>query len=104
MDMVAVPHASRAVGSSNLKTPSPHSLVLLPAHEIEGRVVSTRAIVWLQVLALPQESVAAQVLVATNVLPPVRLVSVPRTEMVAAPQVSLAVGSSKVKLPTPHSL
>src|ERR1044071_6462798 len=57
----------------------------------------------LQLLLLPHSSVALHVRVATNVLPPVWLVIVPVTETVAVPHVSLAVGSSKVRLPTPHS-
>jgi hypothetical protein len=103
-ETVTVPHVSLAFGSSNAKMPMPHSLVLFAAHAIDGRMVSTSAIVWLQVRALPQASAALQVRVATNVLPPVKFVSVPTTEMLANPQLSLAVGSSKVKLPRPHSL
>ena len=47
---------------------------------------------------------AAQVRVATNVLPQPRLVTVLRMVIVALPQVLLAVGVSKVSVPTPHSL
>src|SRR2546428_571797 len=52
----------------------------------------------------PQASCACQVRVAKKVLPQVRLVRVLRIVMAAVPQVSLAVGASKVRLPTPHSL
>jgi hypothetical protein len=104
METLTDPHVSLAFGSSKARVPTPHSLVLFPEQVIEGRVVSTKAIVWLQVLELPHASVAAQVRVATNVLPPVMFVSVPTIEIVAVPHVSLAVGSSKLKVPTPHSL
>src|SRR5207237_4639582 len=69
-----------------------------------GLVVSTKAMVWLQVLLLPHGSTAAQIRVATNVLPHPKLVTVLRIEIVTVPQVLLAVGVSKVRLPTPHSL
>src|SRR4051812_10627486 len=104
MDMVAVPQASVAVGSSNLKAPTPHSLVLLPAQVIEGAVVSMLARAWLQVLVLPELSVATHVRVAINVFPQPRLVRVLKIETVTDPHVSLAVGSSKLKVPAPHSL
>ena len=46
---------------------------------------------------------AAQVRVATKVLPQPRLVTVLTMAIVAAPQLLVAVGVSKVRLPTPHS-
>ena len=55
-------------------------------------------------LVLPQGSVASQVRVATKVFPQPRFVIVLRMVIVAVPQLSLAVGMSKVKLLTPHSL
>jgi hypothetical protein len=58
--------ASRAAGASKLQA-VPHSALLLPAHDIVGGVVSTVVTVWLQVLALPQLSVALQVRVALKV-------------------------------------
>src|SRR6266403_599970 len=100
----AVPQVSLAVGVSKVRLPAPHALVLLPEQEMLGAPVSTVAMVWLQVLVLPHWSVATQVRVATKVLPQVRLVTVLRMLIAAVPQVSLAVGVSKVRLPTPHSL
>ena len=52
--------ASKAVGSSKLQV-EPHSTVLLLAQVITGGVVSSTVTVWLQVLLLPQQSVAFQV-------------------------------------------
>src|SRR5215831_2604052 len=101
---VTVPHVSLAAGGSKVKPMLPNRFVLLAAQRIAGGVVSTVAIVWLQVLVLPHESVASQARVATNVLPHVKLVTVLRTEMATVPQVSVALGVSKLKVPTPHSL
>src|SRR6266571_1689593 len=100
----AVPQVSLAVGVSKVRLPTPHSLVLLPEQEMLGAAVSIVAMVWLHVLVLPHWSVATQVRVATKVLPQVKLVTVLRMLIAAVPQVSLAVGVSKVRLPTPHSL
>src|SRR5215510_6928766 len=66
--IVAVPHRLLTVGVSKLMA-APHSLVLFPAHTIVGTLVSMVAIVWLQILVLPQASVTTQVRVATNVFP-----------------------------------
>src|SRR2546425_9790851 len=74
----AAPQVSLAVGVSQVRLPTPHSLVLLPEQEMLGTVVSTVAIVWLHLLVLPHWSVATQVRVATKVLPQVRLVTVLR--------------------------
>ena len=101
---VAVPQLSLATGVSNVKLAPPAEFVLFAAQVILGGVVSTMAMVWLQVLVLPERSVATHVRVATNVLPQPRFVLVLSTETVTGPHVSLAVGSSKLKLPTPHSL
>src|SRR6266481_1602242 len=98
------PQVSLAVRVPHVSLPTPHSLVLLPEQEMLGAVVSTVAIVWLHLLVLPHWSVATQVRVATKVLPQVRLVTVLRMLIAAVPQVSLAVGVSKVRVPTPHSL
>jgi len=92
-----------AVGTSKLIV-TPHALVLLPAQVIVGAVLSTLAMVWLQVLVWPHGSVATQVRVATNVLPQPTLVTVLRIVIVAVPQVLLAAGVSKLRSPTPHSL
>ena len=58
----------------------------------------------MQVLVLPHGSVANQVRVATKVFPQPKLVTVLKIVTVAVPQVLLAVGVSKIRLPTPHSL
>src|SRR5437879_10397495 len=101
--IVFVPQVSLAVGVPKSSATS-HSLVWLAGQKVKvGLVVSTVAMVWLQVLVLPQASVATQVRVATKVLPQVRLVTVLRTLIVFVPQVSLSVGLSKVRLPTPRS-
>ena len=51
---------SEAEGASKLQA-EPHSTVLLVAQVITGGVVSTTVTVWLQVLLLPQQSVACHV-------------------------------------------
>ena len=50
----------KAVGASNVQL-VPHSAVLLVGQLIPGGVVLTTVIVWLQVLELPQQSIATQV-------------------------------------------
>src|SRR6478672_118955 len=83
---------------------APHSLVLLAEQVMVGTLLSTVAMVWLQVLVLPQASVTSQVLVATKVLPQVRLVMVLRIVIVLVPpHPSLEVGMSKFRS-LPHSL
>src|SRR6266446_6342968 len=62
--------------------------VIGSGHLMVGPVGLPLAIVWLQVLVLPQP----------------RLVIVLRMEIIAVPQLSVAMGVSKFKLPTPHSL
>ena len=54
-------------------------------------------------LVFPHASVATQVRVATNVFPQPRLVTVLKIVIVEVPQLLVAVGVSKVRLPTPHS-
>src|SRR5213075_215022 len=98
MVMVALPQVSLAVGASKDQA-LVHSTVLLGTQMIVGLVVSTTVTFWLQSALLPQASVARQVRVASKVFPqwPVRLVTVLRRVMVTLPQVSLAVGASKVQ-------
>ena len=76
-------------------------IVIGSGHLIVGPMGLPLAIVWLQVLVWPHWSVASQVRVATKPFPQARLVTVLRTLIEAVPQESLAVGSSKVTLPTP---
>src|SRR5262245_8581672 len=99
MVRVTLPQASVAVGVLNDQA-LPHSAVLLGAQVITGGVWSSTVTVWLHSAVLPQASVARHVRVAAKVLPqrPVRLVTVPTTVMVTLPQVSLAVGASKLQL------
>ena len=104
IEIVTVPQVLLAVGVSKVRLPTPHSLVLFPKQVRDGLVVSTKAMVWLQVLLLPHGSTAAQIRVATKVLPHPKLVTVLRMVIVAVPQVLLAVGVPKVNAPTPHSL
>src|SRR6266853_5142811 len=74
--IVTVPQVSLAKGVPKISA-APHSLVWLAGQEVKvGLVVSTVAMVWVQVLALPQASVANQMRVATKVAPQVRLVAV----------------------------
>ena len=58
---------------------------------------------WLQALVWPHWSVASHVRVATKPPWQARLVIVLRMLIEAVPQESLAVGSSKVRLPTPEA-
>src|SRR5438034_4223392 len=97
--MVTSPQVSVAVGASKDQVME-HSTVLLPTQMMVGLVVSCTVTFWLQSAVLPQASVARQVRVASKVLPqwPVRLVTVLRMLMVTLPQVSLAVGASKVQV------
>src|SRR5437867_7107115 len=97
--MVTLPQVSLVVGSSKDQS-LVHSTVLLGTHVMVGGVVSTTVTFWLHSAELPQASVARQVRVASKVLPqwPVRLVTVLRMLMVTLPQVSLAVGASKVQV------
>ena len=94
--IVLVPLKSVAVGASKVHA-APHSTVLFVGHRAVGLVVSTTLTVWLQVEALPLPSVARQVRVAVKVRPQVALVTVPASVIVGVPQLSVAVGSSKVQ-------
>src|SRR5213595_753874 len=96
--MVTLPQVSLAEGGSKAQGLE-HSTVLLATQKMVGLVVSTTVTFWLQSAVLPQASVSRQVRVASKVLPqwPAVLVSVLRIVIVALPQVSLAVGASKVQ-------
>src|SRR5947207_13347269 len=98
MVMVTLPQVSLAVGASKDQGLA-HSTILSGTQVMVGLVVSTTVTFWLQSAVLPQASVARQVRVASKVLPqwPAGLVSVLRIVMVALPQVSRAVGASKVQ-------
>src|SRR4030081_3494814 len=99
----AGPHPSVELGRSNVQA-VPHSIVLGPAHVIAGGVVSTTVTIWLQVLLLPQASVALQVRVAVKVFPQPAFVTVPTMAIVGVdPHTSLALGVSNVQ-PVPHSM
>src|SRR5436190_19802922 len=97
--MVALPQVSLAVGASKDQT-LVHSTVLLGTQVMVGGVWSSTVTFWLHSAVLPQASVARHVRVASKVLPqcPVKLVTVLRMVIVALPQVSLAVGASKVQV------
>src|SRR5436190_1031896 len=97
--MVLLPLLSLAVGASNVHAVPCSTVLLVLLQVMTGAVVSTMVTFWLQVLLLPQASVADQVRVASNVVPqwPVTLVRVPRTVMVLLPLLSVAVGASKVQ-------
>src|SRR5260221_6772697 len=89
---------SVATGAGNVTVANPKSrgasaTFMLVVQVISGRVVSTSVIVWLQLAALLQESVAVQVLVALKVFPTIGLVLV-LTEIarLVLPQKSVAVG------------
>src|SRR5437773_6814776 len=98
MVMVTLPQVSVAVGTSKDQA-LVHSTILSGTQVMVGLVESTTVTFWLQSAVLPQASVARQVRVASKVLPqwPAVLVSVLRIVIVALPQVSLAVGASKVQ-------
>src|SRR3989442_414026 len=105
MALVAKPQVWLKVGASSVEA-AVHSTVLLATQVMVGAVVSTTVTTWLQVLLLPQESVALQVRVALNVLPqkPLVLVTVDTIMIVTfvPSALSLAVGGSKFQA-TPHS-
>src|SRR4029077_11288960 len=94
-----LPLLSVAVGASKLQAAPCSTVLLVLLHVITGAVVSTIVPFWVQVLLLPQASVACQVRVASKVLPqwPVTLVTVLRIVIVALPLLSVAVGASKVQ-------
>src|SRR2546423_12568067 len=98
MVMVALPQVSVAVGASMVYNDVP-TTVFFALSLLDGLLCSSTVTVWLHSAVLPQASVARQVRVAAKVLPqwPVRLVTVPRMVTVTLPQVSVAVGASKVQ-------
>src|SRR5438093_6630728 len=98
MVTVALPQVSVAVGASKVQALA-HSTVLFPTQVITGLVVSCTVTFWLHSAKLPHSSVARQLRVASKVRPqcPAVFVIVPTMVMVALPQVSLAVGASKVQ-------
>src|SRR2546427_10346878 len=100
----ALPQVSLAVGVSKVRLPTPHSLVLLPEQEMLGAVVSTVAMVWLQDWESVEWGKSVELGGGRMIMKQVRLVAVVRMLIEALPQVSLAVGVSKVRLRTPHSL
>src|SRR6266581_9064514 len=94
-----VPLLSVAVGWSKLQAAPSWTVLLVLLQLMTGAVVSMTLTVWLHWALLPQASVAAQVRVASKVLPqwPAVLVTVLTTVMVALPLLSVAVGGSKVQ-------
>src|SRR5439155_93452 len=103
MVMMGAPQLSVAAGALKVQE-VPHSGFLSGAQVMTGSVVSTMVTVWLHMAVLPQASVACQVRVASNVEPqwPVVLVAVLKMVIVGAPQLSVALGASKVQA-APHS-
>src|SRR6058998_3523263 len=95
---VALPQVSLAAGASKSQA-LVHSTVLSPTPVITGLVVSCTVSFWLHTPKLPHSSVARQVRVASKVRPQREavFVIVPTRLMVALPQVSLALGASKVQ-------
>ena len=94
--IVLLPLLSVAVGASKLQAVPCSTVLLVLLQVITGAVVSTTVTFWLQVLLLPQASVASQVRVASKVLPqcPAKLVIVLITVIVLLPLLSVAVGGS----------
>src|SRR5438477_3273206 len=97
--IVAVPPMSLAAGASKAHATPNWIVLLVLLHVITGAVVSTIVTFWLHRLKLPQESVACQVRVASNVLPqwPTVFVTVLTIVIVLVPLTSLAVGASKIQ-------
>src|SRR6266576_584718 len=95
-----VPPLSVAVGASKVQAAPCSTVLLVLLQLITGALASTTVTFWLQLLLLPQASVACQVRVASKVLPqwPVVLVTVFNTVIVTLlPLLSVAVGASKVQ-------
>src|SRR6266566_1879779 len=98
--MEALPLLSVAVGGSKLQAAPSCTVLLVLLQLMSGAVVSMTLTVWLHWALLPQASVAAQVRVASKVLPqwPTVLVTVLTTAMaMLVPPLSVAVGASKVQ-------
>src|SRR5437867_7818650 len=95
-----VPPLSVAVGMSKLQAVPSWTVLLVLLQLMTGAVVSMTLTVWLHWALLPQASVAAQVRVASKVLPqwPAVLVTVLTTVMARlVPPLSVAVGASKLQ-------
>src|SRR6266700_66418 len=95
-----VPPLSVAVGASKLQAAPSCTVLLVLLQLMTGAVVSTTLTVWPHWALLPQASVAAQVRVASKVLPqcPAVLVTVLTTAMaMLVPPLSVAVGASKLQ-------
>src|SRR6478736_4053844 len=99
MVIVLLPLLSVAVGESKVQAVPCSTVLLVLLHVITGAVVSTMVTFWLHVLLLPQASVAAQVRVASSVVPqlPVTLVTMATIVIVLLPLLSVAVGASNVQ-------
>jgi hypothetical protein len=98
---LTAPQLSLAVGASKSHS-VPHSTVRPAAHAMVGGVESPTVTVWLQRLVWPQSSRASHVRIALKVLPQPVLVTVLTMLMLTPPQLSLALGASKVHS-APHS-
>src|SRR6266702_1190997 len=95
-----VPPLSVAVGASKVQAAPSWTVLLVLLQLMTGAVVSMTLTVWLHWALLAQASVAAQVRVASKVLPqwPAVLVTVLRTVMaMLVPPLSVAVGASKLQ-------
>src|SRR5213594_94714 len=95
-----VPPLSVVLGWSKLQAAPSWTVLLVVLQLITGAVVSMTLTVWLHWALLPQASVAAQVRVASKVLPqwPAVLVTVLTTVMARlVPPLSVAVGASKLQ-------
>jgi hypothetical protein len=90
-----VPQVSEAVGASKIHA-SPHWTTLLETQVTSGGTLSNTVTVWPHWNELLQASVTVQVRVAVKVLPQSWFVSVLNMAIEFVPQVSLAVGGSKV--------
>src|SRR6267143_1926122 len=94
------PLLSVAVGASKVQAVPNCTVLLVLLQLMTGAVVSMTLTVWLHWALLPQASVAAQVRVASKVLPqwPAVLVTVLTTVMARlVPPLSVAVGRSKLQ-------
>src|SRR6266700_1408955 len=94
------PLLSVAVGASNVQAVPSWTVLLVLLQLMTGAVVSTTCTVWLHWALLPQASVAAQVRVASKILPqwPAVLVSVLATVMaMVVPPLAVALVMSKLQ-------
>src|SRR6266567_3420288 len=92
-----VPPLSVAVGASKLQAAPSCTVLLVLLQLMTGAVVSTMFTVWLHRALLPQASVAAQVRVASKVLPQRPAVLVMVLTIVTVTLVLPAVGASKLQ-------